>query len=110
MCFSRAPFDYKNREAGLTLQLCFYLCGRPKATDLPQPIVNEFLLLSRAAKGLHHMHRVQNGAVNPGCCRIIASPVLRAGLALKDKAISRAVFFRRQAQLILPQELSLYHA
>src|SRR5882757_5085606 len=109
MCFSRAPFDYKNRGARLTLQLCLYLRCRPKATDLPQPIVNEFLLLPRAAKCLHHMYGVQNGAVNPRSCRIIVSPVLRAGLALKDKAIPRAVFLRRQGLLILPEELILYH-
>src|SRR4029077_1031810 len=109
ICLSRAPFDYKNRGAGLTLQLCLHLRRRPNAADLPQPIVNEFLLLSRAAKRLHHMHRVQNATVNPRCYRIIVSPVLRAGLALKDKAIPCAVFLRRQEILILPEELVLYH-
>ena len=65
ICLSRAPFDYKNRGAGLALQLCLHLRRRPNAADLPKPIVNEFLLLSRRAKRLHHMHRKQNAAVNP---------------------------------------------
>src|SRR5438128_4097512 len=109
ICFSRAPFDYKNRGAGLALQLCLHLRRRPNAANLPQPIVNEFLLLSRSAKGLHHMHRVQNAAVNPRRYGIIVSLVLRAGLALKDKTIPCAVFLRRQGFLILPEELVLYH-
>src|SRR3984893_11890985 len=109
ICLSRAPFDYKNRGAGLALQLCLHLRRGPNTTDLPQPIVNEFLLLSRPARRLHHMHRVQNAAVNPRCYRIIVSPVLRAGHALKDKAIPCAVFLRRQEFLMLPEELALYH-
>src|SRR5437016_12549092 len=47
ICLSRAPFDYKNRGAGLALQLCLHLRRRPNAADLPKPIGNEFLLLSR---------------------------------------------------------------
>src|SRR5438876_5615152 len=57
ICLSRAPFDYKNRGAGLALQLCLHLRRRPNAADLPKPIVNEFLLLSRPPKRLYHMHR-----------------------------------------------------
>src|ERR1700738_4036132 len=59
ICLSRAPFDYKHRGAGLALQLCLHLRRGPNAADLPQPIVNEFLLLSGPAKRLHYMHRVQ---------------------------------------------------
>src|ERR1700729_2724618 len=59
MCLSRAPFDYKNRGAGLALQLCLHLRRGPNAADLPQSVVNEFLLLPRRAKRLHHMHRIQ---------------------------------------------------
>src|SRR5580700_8951691 len=109
ICLSRAPFDYKNRGAGLALQLCLHLRRRPNAADLPQPIINEFLLLSRPAKRFHHMHRVQNAAIDPRCYRIIVSPVLGAGDALKDKAIPCAVFLRCQQCLILPEELALYH-
>src|SRR6266436_2250457 len=109
ICLSRAPFDYKNRGARLALQLCLHLRRRPNAADLPKPIVNEFLLLSRPPKRLYHMHRIQNAAVNPRCYRIIVSPVLRAGLALQDKAIPRAIFLRRQGFLIFPEELVLYH-
>src|ERR1700740_505946 len=57
ICLSRASFDYKNGGAGLALQLCLDLRCRPNAADPPQPIVDEFLLLSRPAKRLHHMHR-----------------------------------------------------
>src|SRR5258708_389592 len=109
ICLPRAPFDYKNRGAGLALQLCLHLRRSPTPADLPKPIVNEFLLLSRPAKRLHHMHRIQNAAVNPRCYRIIVSLVLRAGLALQDKAIPCAIFLRRQGFLILPEELVLYH-
>src|SRR5215469_15750917 len=109
ICLSRARFDYKNRGAGLAVQLCLHLRGRPSAADLPQPIVNEFLLLSRPVKRFHHTHREQNAAVNPRCYRIIVRPVLRAGLALKDKAIPCAVSLRCQELLILPEELALYH-
>src|SRR5205814_8977293 len=87
ICFSRAKFDCKNRGAALARQLCLHLRRRPKAADLPQPVVNEFFLLSRPAKRLHHMHREQNAAVNPRCYRIIVSPVLRAGHTLEDKTI-----------------------
>src|ERR1700745_2682296 len=52
ICLSRAPFDYKNRGAGLALQLCLHLRRSPDATDLPQPVVNEFLLLTGPAKRL----------------------------------------------------------
>src|SRR5215470_13968245 len=109
VCLSRAPLNYKNRGAVLALKLCFYLRRRPNAADLPQPIVSEFLLLSGPAKRLHHMHREQNAAVNPRRYRIIISPVLRGGHALKDKAIPCAVFLRRQKFLVLPEELALYH-
>src|SRR5437899_4524181 len=51
ICLSRAPFDYKNRGAGLALQLCLHLRRRPNAADLPKPIVNEFLQLSRPQIG-----------------------------------------------------------
>src|SRR5579863_423098 len=109
ICLSRAPFDYKNRGAGLALHLCLDLRRRPNAADLPKPIVNEFLLLFCPTERLHHMHRIQNAAVNPRCDRIIVSPVLRAGLALQDKAIPCSIFLRRQGFLILPEELVLYH-
>src|SRR6266436_4327762 len=109
MRLSRAPFNYKNRGAGFALYLCLHLRRRPNAADLAKPIVNEFLLLPRPAKRLHHMHRIQNAAVNPRCYRIIVSAVSRAGLALQDKAIPRAIFRRRQGFLILPEELVLYH-
>src|ERR1700757_4782694 len=82
ICLSRSPFDYKNRGAGLALQLGLHFRCGPNAADLPNPIVNKFLLLSRPAKRLHHMHGIQNAAVNPRCYRIIVSPVLRAGIAL----------------------------
>src|ERR1700676_1537608 len=108
ICLPGPAFDYKHRGAGLALHLCLYLARRPSAADLPQPIVNEFLLLPRPAKRLHHMHRVRNAAVNPRCYRIIVSPVLRAGHALQDKAIACAVFLRCQEFLILPEELALY--
>src|SRR4029077_20255013 len=109
ICLARAPFDYKNRGAGLAMQLSLLLRRGPNAADLPQPIVNEFLLLSRPARRLHYMHRVENAAVNPRSYRIIVSPVLRAGGALKDKAIPCAVFLRCQEFLMLPEELVLYH-
>jgi hypothetical protein len=109
ICLSRAPFDRKNRGTGLALRLYLHLRRRPNAADLPQPVVNEFLLLSGPANRLHHMHGVKNAAVNPRCYRIIVSAVLRAGLALEDKAIPCAVFLRRQQFLILPEELVLYH-
>src|SRR5579863_1006514 len=55
------------------------------------------------------MHRKQNAAVNPRCYRVVVSPVLRAGHALQDKAISCAVLLRCQEFLILPEEIALYH-
>src|SRR5208337_4829808 len=55
------------------------------------------------------MHWEQNTAVNPRCYRNIVCPILRAGHALKDKAIPRAIFLRCQQFLILPEELALYH-
>src|SRR5271157_3278666 len=109
VCLSRAEFDCKHRGTGLALHLCLHLRRGPSAADLPQPIVDEFLLLSRPARRLHNMHREQNAAVNPRCYRIIVSPVLRAGDALKDKAIPCAVFLRCQELLLLPEELALYH-
>src|SRR6202007_2355249 len=96
MCLSRASFDYKDRGAGLALQLCLHLRRRPNAADLAKRIVNEFLLLFRSAKRLPHMHRKQNAAVNPRCYRIIVSPVFGARLALQDKAIPCAIFSRGQ--------------
>src|ERR1700687_5549901 len=60
LCLCRACFHYKNRGAGLALQLCLHLRRGPGAADLPQPIVNEFLLLSRPPKRIHHMQREQN--------------------------------------------------
>src|SRR6202051_105772 len=35
MCLSGAPFDCKNRGAGLALQLSLHLRRRPNAADLP---------------------------------------------------------------------------
>src|SRR5271163_1790278 len=109
ICLSRAPFDYHNRGPGLALLLCLHLRRGPGAADLPQPVVNEFLLRSRPARRLHHMHWVHNAAVNPRGYRIVVTPVLSAGHALKDKAIPCAVFLRRQKFLMFPEELALYH-
>src|ERR1700691_2703406 len=109
ICLSRAAFDYKTRGAVFALHLCLYLRRGPNAADLAQPIVNEFLLLSRPARRLHYMHRVQNAAVNPRCNRIVVSPGLGAGHALKDKAVACAIFLRWQEFLMLPKELVLYH-
>src|SRR5579863_5925706 len=44
LCLPRAPFNYKHGGAGLALLLCLHLRRGPKATDLPQPVVEEFLL------------------------------------------------------------------
>src|ERR1700733_48134 len=109
ICLSRAKFDGKNRGAELALQLCLYLRRGPEAADLPQAIVNEFLLRSLPTRSLHHMHWVQNAAVKPRSYRIIVRPVLSAGRALKHKAIPCAVFLGWQEFLILPEELALHH-
>ena len=91
LCLSRAPFDHKNRGAGLALQLCLHLRRRPNAVDLPQPIVNEFLLLSasREASSPHAQgtkwcgqstmlrNRSRSGPASRACSSGQSNPVRR---------------------------------
>jgi len=102
-----SPFDFKEREAGLACSFASTF-DAPQAPPFCPTIVNEFLLLPRPAKRLHHMQRKQNATVNPGRCRIIVESGLASRACSSGQSNPCAIFLRRQGFLILPKELVLY--
>ena len=73
VCLSGAPFDYKNRGAGLARQLCLHLRRRPSPADLPQPDAGGWFTVHlthlafppRCCSCLADTHNVMNVPVGP---------------------------------------------